>query len=216
MKLLKPLCFTFFSCIYAYSQTTMCFKENHNSMATIESTKLAGGECNNLFSLNEMKKKGWSVEDIKITTKNDKYSFIYILKKASNISSNSFTSTNSSTNSNLSEKELEEKIIKRLEAKKEQEKKEKELEEKIIAKKRGQELYTKKCQSCHGTKGEKSVHAKAKLLKDMKLEDIKFAISRYTNDIKYGYGKQILMRPYAQNSNNRELEAIHTYLQNLN
>jgi hypothetical protein len=49
------------------ADTTMCFKENHKSMTTIESTPLDGGVCNGKFSVNDMKAKGWNVDDIKIS-----------------------------------------------------------------------------------------------------------------------------------------------------
>ena len=40
-----------------FAQTTMCFKENHSSMSTIETTALNGGACDGKYSVNDMKKK---------------------------------------------------------------------------------------------------------------------------------------------------------------
>ena len=40
-----------------FADTTMCFKENHKSMTTIESTPLDGGICAGKFSVNDMKAK---------------------------------------------------------------------------------------------------------------------------------------------------------------
>lgn len=178
-------------------------------MSTIEATKLDGGACKGEKSINQMKSAGWSIEDIKITPKNNSYDFIYILKKASTKSN--FTSTQ-----NLSDEELEKKIIKRLEAKKIQEKKEKELEEKILAKKKGKELYNSKCSSCHGSKGEKKASSKSLVLRDMSLKSIKFAIAQYTNSYEYGKGQQFMMKPYASNTNSKELEMMYSYLKEIN
>lgn len=193
-----------------FSQTTMCYKQNHTSMATIEDTKLNGGECSGNKSLNDMKNEGWNVEDIKITQKDNTYDFIYILKN------NSLNSSFSNSEKNLSQKELEKKIIKKLEAKKKDEKKQKELEKKLLLKAKGEKLYKSKCSSCHGQKGEKKASNQTLILKDMPLEDIKFAISQYTNSYDYGKGKQYIMKPYATNTNSNELNMIYAYLRSVN
>lgn len=210
MKLLAPLTITLFATTALFSQTTMCFKENHNSMSTIESTKLDGGECKSTFTINDMKTKGWSVDDIKITTKESMYNFIYILKKG-NISTNLVAS-----GSNLNQQDLEDKILKRLEDKKVQELKELKIEKELKEKAFGKEVYTNKCQSCHGQKGEKSAYNAARPLKDMSLEDMEYAINRYTNDSSYGNGYQIQMNSIAPNTTKNELEQIHNYLNSIN
>jgi hypothetical protein len=76
MKLLTSITLGLITTTSLFAQTTMCFKENHNSMATIENTKLDGGECKSTYSIKDMKVKGWNVDDIKITTKEEKYNFI--------------------------------------------------------------------------------------------------------------------------------------------
>lgn len=187
------------------AETTMCFKENHSSMATIENTKLDGGECKGLFSLNDMKNNNWKVEDIKITTKDNNYSFIYILKKLSD-------QTNITTS--LSNEELEKNIIKRLKLKEEKEKEQKVILQKNKDREKGKTLYAKKCSSCHGKKGELKV-GRSMPLNKISLENLKFMIARYTNDFDYGKGQQTLMRPYAVNTNNIELEKMYLYLQSL-
>ena len=58
------------------ADTTMCFKENHQSMATIENTPLDGGICAGKNTVNQMKAKGWSVDDIKISQTATGMSFI--------------------------------------------------------------------------------------------------------------------------------------------
>lgn len=211
MRLLKPLTLTLLTSTALFAQTTMCFKENHNSMSTIENTKLDGGECKSIYNIKDMKENGWNVDDIKITTTNEgKYNFIYIFK-------NSESSSNFAvTNSNLSSEELENKIIKRLEAKKEQEKKEKEIEEKILYAKEGKELYINKCQSCHGQKGEVSAYNAARPLNKISYDDMEYAINRYTNDPQHGNGYQMIMRPIASNTTSDNLKKIKSYLDSIN
>lgn len=210
MKFISSITLTLLATTLSYAQTTMCFKENHNSMVTIESTKLNGGECKNKYSLSEMKNNGWVVNDIKITpTSNGKYNFIYILK-INDINSNL------SQNSNLTEKQLEDKILKRLEEKEIKEKKEKEIEKALFSKIDGKKTYINKCQTCHGEKGEKSAYNVAKPLNDMSVDDMSFAINRYTNEAEYGYGYQLLMSPIAANVRVQDLENIKAYLDSIN
>lgn len=210
MKLFAPLTITLFTATALFSQTTMCFKENHNSMSTIEATKLDGGECKSTFTINDMKAKGWSVDDIKITTKESNYDFIYILKKG-NVSTNLVV-----PNSDLNQQDLEDKIVKRLENKKLQKEKELKIENELKEKALGKEIYINKCQSCHGKKGEKSAYNSSKALRDMPLEDMEYAINRYTNDQSYGNGYQIQMNSIAPNITKQELEQISNYLKTLN
>lgn len=128
-----------------FADTTMCFKENHKSLATIENTPLDGGECAGKHSLNDMKKAGWSVADIKISDSN----FIYILKKET-------PNDKKNNNTTISQKELDANISASILAnsqKQEAIKKEQEEKERIESAK---ELYISKCQSCHGEKGEKT------------------------------------------------------------
>ena len=212
MKVLSSITFTLLASTLAYSQTTMCFKENHNSMTTIENTALDGGECKSSQTVTNMKANGWKVDDIKITTKDGGYDFIYIFKK--NQSQSNFAQVN--TNTNVSDAQLEERILKRMEAKKVQEAKEKEIKRVLENKIAGKEIYTSKCQSCHGEKGEKAAYNVGMALKDMTLEDMEDAIGQYTNRSDYGYGYNILMRPIASNTTNAQLAKIKDYLDSIN
>ena len=93
------------------ADTTMCFKENHKSMSTIENTPLDGGICAGKYTVNDMKTKGWSVDDIKISQTATGMSFIYVLKTA--------TVTTSSSNFTGNQAQMEANIIAKLEKKKE-------------------------------------------------------------------------------------------------
>ena len=120
---------------YLFANTTMCFKENHKSLTTIESTPVDGGECAGKYSLNDMKNIGWSVSDIKISGSN----FIYVLKK-----------DNKGNNNKISQSELEATILATTKEQEDKKKIEKEQESFEKAKK----LYIAQCKNCHGEKGE--------------------------------------------------------------
>ena len=87
-------------------------------MTTIESTPLDGGICNSKFSVNDMKAKGWSVDDIKISQTATGMNFIYILKTASTAQITPAVAGNQA--------DMEARIVEKLEKKKEAEAKAKE------------------------------------------------------------------------------------------
>ena len=189
------------------ADTTMCFKENHKSMTTIESTPLDGGICNSKFSINDMKAKGWSVDDIKISTTATGMNFIYILKTASSTQVTPVISGNQA--------DMEARIVEKLEKKKEAEIKAKEVQAIKEAAIDGEKLYTSKCQNCHGANGEKSAYNSARPLKDLSLEDMQESIKDYKNGNKNS-GNAIIMAPYANFIDYKELKGIHAYINKIN
>ena len=190
------------------ANTTMCFKENHNSMSTIESTTLDGGECKSLYSVNEMKSKGWSVDDIKITTTSNGMNFIYILKQAN-------TNLNSNIVPSLSSEDMEKRILANLQKKKEEEQKAKELEEKLNLEDEGEKLYTTKCQSCHGQKGELEARGYSRAINSLSLEEMQVTIRDYTQGT-YDRGLAMLMQPIANSITFTDVEKVYAYLQKIN
>ena len=64
-----------------FAQETVCFKNNVEKPSTIESITLDGGVCNGKISLNEMKKDGWDVLDIKIIPSQNKFNYTYYFTK---------------------------------------------------------------------------------------------------------------------------------------
>lgn len=64
---------------YAFAQTTVCYKNNWDKPSTIEQVALEGGECQGKYSLKQMKEKGWSVVDIQVQTKQNKFNYKYLL-----------------------------------------------------------------------------------------------------------------------------------------
>lgn len=189
------------------AETTMCFKENHKSMTTIESTPLDGGICNSKFSVNDMKAKGWSVDDIKISQTANGMNFIYILKTASSVQATPVIAGNQA--------DMEARIIEKLEKKKVEEQKakvEKELKDAQID---AQKIYTSKCQTCHGENGEKKAYNSSRPLKDLSLEDMEESIKDYKNGTKNS-GNATIMAPYASFVDYKEIKGIHAYINKIN
>ncbi len=191
-----------------FAETTMCFKENQSSMSTIESTPLNGGLCGGKFSVNDMKSKGWSVDDIKISQTPTGMNFIYILKNGTTVQPTSTIATGSQA-------DMEARIMAKLEKKKEDEAKakvEKELKDAQID---AEKLYTTKCQNCHGTNGEKSAYNSSRPLKDLSLEDMQESIKDYKNG-RINSSTANIMAPYASFIDYKEIKGIHSYLNKIN
>jgi cytochrome c553 len=184
----------------------MCFKENA-SMTTIESTPLNGGACNGKYTVNDMKAKGWSVDDIKISQTATGMNFIYILKTASTTQVTPVVTGNQA--------DMEARIVEKLEKKKEAEAKAKEVQEIKEATIDGEKVYTTKCQSCHGTNGEKSAYNSSRPLKTLSVEDMNEAIKDYKVG-RMNSANSTIMVPYANYLDEKTIKGIHGYLSNLN
>jgi cytochrome c553 len=189
------------------ADTTMCFKENHQSMSTIENTPLTGGACAGKYTVNDMKAKGWSVDDIKISQTATGMSFIYILKTASTVTpSSNFTGNQAQMEANIMAK-LEQKKVAEEKAKVEQEIK----DSAVIAK----ELYVNKCQTCHGVNGEKSAYNSSRPLKDLSADDMQESIKNYKVGSVNSMNASI-MTPYANFVDYKEIKGINAYLKSIN
>ena len=190
------------------ADTTMCFKENHQSMSTIENTPLDGGICAGSNSVSDMKAKGWIVDDIKISQSPTGMNFIYILKTPV---SQAVTQSNLSGN----QAEMEARILEKLEKKKEAEKKAIEVKAIADAAIAGENTYVNKCQSCHGTNGEKAAYNSSRPLKDLSLEDMTVAIRDYKLGLKNSQNA-IIMTPYANYLDQSDIKGIYSYLNKIN
>lgn len=201
MKLLTSITLGLFTSTALLAQTTMCFKEGHTSMATIESTPLDGGACASTKSVNDMKKNGWAVEDIKIESATKGKNYIYILKK------------DEATISTIDEEKLEEKILKRLDDRKKQEIATRKKEIKLRMSKNGKKLYINKCQSCHGEKADEE-YGRSRALTELTLFDFKTTIRDY-NLGEYDRGQAFVMRPYANLMDSQDIKNVYSYIQSL-
>lgn len=202
MKLITSITLGLLTTSSLLAQTTMCFKENHTSMATIESTPLNGGACNSSKSVQDMKKEGWSVDDIKIESTSKGNNYIYILKKES------------SSLSSFDEEKLEERIMQKLETRKQEEALAKKVQIKEKMSKDGKEIYLRQCKQCHGEKAEKSAYNTARPLIELNLSDFEQAIRDYTLG-EYDRGAAIVMKPYAINLNTQRIKNVYSYIQTL-
>ncbi|NQY20669.1 MAG: cytochrome c [Campylobacteraceae bacterium] len=185
----------------AYSQETLCYKENLNSISDIEKVKLNGGECQNKNTIKDMQKKEWIINDIKITPKNGKYTFIYIFKK------------NLVTKNTLSAVDLDKKILEGILIDRQNTKKlniKKEITQNFND---GKKLYILKCQRCHGEEANKVASNVSAKLSEMTYQEMEDAMVGYKfND--YDKGRAILMKPYSEISN-KELKNVFDYIQTI-
>lgn len=191
-----------------FADTTMCFKENHQSMSTIETTPLDGGLCAGKNTITDMKAKGWNVNDIKISQTTNGMNFIYILKTP-------VSQAVSSSNFSGNQADMEARILEKLEKKKEAEKKAIEVKAIQDAAINGEKTYVNKCQSCHGTNGEKNAYNTSRPLKDLSIEDMTVSIRDYKLGNKNS-GNAVIMTPYANYVNENDIKGIYSYLQKIN
>ena len=120
------------------AKTTMCYKNGWDDPSNIEQQIFSGGECKGSNSIVDMKKLGWKIEDIKLSTKNDSMNYIYIMKQNSSVSL-------------ITPKMSYKKIATTMKKEKEKNK----LAEQLL---HGEEFYINKCQSCHGKKVKMILH----------------------------------------------------------
>jgi len=202
MNIKTFIAFSLLSSTALFAQTTMCFKENHSSMATIESTPLDGGLCSSTKSLTDMKKEGWSVDDIKIEDSTSGKNYIYILKKEAHALSK------------MDEEKLEQRIMQRLEKRQKQEKQAKITQFKLTMSKSGKKIYIDKCQSCHGEKADKKAYGTSRPLVELSLNDMDQSINDYMYD-NYDRGNAHVMKPYATFLTGTKVKEVYSYIQSL-
>mgnify|MGYP000217422403 CR=1 FL=1 len=183
------------------AQTTMCFKENHKSMSTIETVKLDGGLCQGQNSVKDMHKTGWETDDIKINNSN----YIYIFKKKTALLAD------------IDMDALEQKVVQKLQKAEE--------EKKIIAKEKlrigklnaGKKTYINKCQLCHGPKGMNRAENTSRPIGNFTLNKFIRTMRGYVNEDKdYYRGRAMIMKPYADTTDSNDIKNIYVYLKNIN
>jgi cytochrome c553 len=182
------------------SQTTMCFTKDVKDITALEDIKLNGGECKSAYSLNDMKKDGWEVSDIKINN-ND---YIYILKKGSAISW---------TESSTDMEELERKVLEKLVKKQKEEKVKQELIAKANRAEEGKSIYINKCQSCHGVNATEEPSF-SRNISTLSEDEFKYTMSGYRNG-SHDRGSASIMRPYAFAISNNDMVKVYEYIQSL-
>jgi len=63
----------------ANAKNTVCFKNNWNTISTLETTPFEGGECQGKYSIKQMEEMGWRIADIKVESKQNKFNYKYLL-----------------------------------------------------------------------------------------------------------------------------------------
>jgi mono/diheme cytochrome c family protein len=214
--MLKRIMLILFVSTSLFSDTTMCFKKNWTDPSTIEDAILDGGKCFGKKTLNQMKKDGWVIDDIKISSSNDNMNYIYILKKDK---SSAKTKPNIIKPQIIKPKETTKTIdIKNLKKELLSIEKEKEKKQKIKKQKDditiGQKVYTATCSRCHGKNAELRAYNTARVLTTLTLQEMETSIWNYTFD-EQDNGFAILMKPYAESMTPKELKQVHKYIQTL-
>ncbi len=192
------------------ADSTMCFKENWTDMSKIETIALAGGKCENKYSVSDMKAQGWRVDDIKISSSKEGMNYMYVFSKGTANNSNVFSGANADE---ISE-EIYEKVEQRILAK--QAKVEKKRKAKVVAKAKavGKNIYKTTCAKCHGQNGEVSAYNTSKPLNTLSVEDIEIAFRDYSLTAKDN-GMAMIMMPYVDKYSSSQIKNIATYIQTL-
>jgi len=176
------------------AQTTLCYKNNWNNPANIELQKFDGSECKGKYSILDMKTKGWKVDDIKISTKDDNFNYIYILKK--------------SDDKKVNLKNID---YAKLEAQMKKAKKQKQI---VSDKENAKKYYIKNCQSCHGVKGEIESSGTSRAINTLSKDEFIETLEGYRHD-SYDRGLAILMKPYISFLDEKKMTNIYNYLQKI-
>lgn len=185
-----------------YSNQTMCYKENLESISAIERVKLDGGLCQGEKTIKEMKNNGWLINDIKSNIKEGKYSYIYIFSK---------NTIKKIDNNDIDIRTMlkEEIINQKLESKKNEE-----IKIKQDAFSSGKKIYITKCLRCHGEFANKEPYSTSANISNYNYEKFSSILLAYKfND--YDNGNALFMKPYADILNKDDIKNVFNYIQSI-
>lgn len=212
----KIVAFIFLAGFAFGAESTMCFKQNWAFLADIEKTALDGGGCEGKKSVQDMKKDGWKIIDIKVTPAKLGMDYVYIFKKGED----NITIVNQSApqhNQMVAPIQgggfvITDEIISKIAAKKEEKEKIDKSAKQLAS---GEKMYKQSCANCHGTKGESTAYQTSRALNKLSEDDMVFAIRGYNlND--YDRGMGYLMAPYANFMTKDDSIGVYKYLQSIN
>lgn len=196
--------------VLATASTTMCFKKDHLDPSNIEVTPLDGGECQGMFSVSDMKKQGYNVDDIKITVGGGGMNYMYVFSKQKVIIGNANTKAPAGTQ--VLTKEQLKSYLSEL---KEEERLEEERKEQMGDISLGKEVFTTQCVTCHGEKGEKSAYNESRAINSLSLEEFDMAISGFVISQKRRTLTEKIMIPYAAGLTEAKIKGIVSYLKTI-
>ncbi|MDD2697307.1 MAG: cytochrome c [Arcobacteraceae bacterium] len=183
-----------------FADVTMCYKENFTTPSKIETVTLDGGDCNGKYSVNDMKKSGWSIKDISTSKGENGMNYTYIFSKSSDVAGIPIAP--------ISSEALKEQLT-ILDNQKTQKAKDEKENEALAS---GKKIYEKQCARCHGLNGELKPHTSDKLI-GMSSEDFSDIMRAYgMHDRDKGAG--ILMSPYSLISSDKK--DVIKYLESIN
>jgi len=180
------------------ASSVMCYKKDHFDPGTIESTPLNGTICDGKLTVADMKKDGYIVDDIKISSGTSGMNYMYVFKKE-----NSYSGI--ATGTVLSKEQIKATIKETVQEAKDEEEKPN-IEE-------GKKIYQSKCISCHKD-GTISAYNAARPLATLSVEQIEVSIRDYGLDQKDN-GMAILMKPYANMLGDKDVKDVAAYIQTL-
>ena len=183
-----------------FADVTMCYKENFTTPSKIETVTLDGGDCNGKYSVNDMKKSGWSIKDISTSKGENGMNYTYIFSKSLDVAGIPIAP--------ISSEALKEQLT-ILDNQKTQKAKDEKENEALAS---GKKIYEKQCARCHGLNGELKPHTSDKLI-GMSSEDFSDIMRAYgMHDRDKGAG--ILMSPYSLISSDKK--DVIKYLESIN
>jgi len=186
-----------------FAQSTMCYIQNVTNPSLSEITPLNGGKCAGVKTATDMQNDGWEVNDIKISAGQNGMNYTFVFKKGE---------AKTAVDTTLTEEEMMQRIMARMNAQQKQKAKEEKIRKQIEAKQRIKAFYIKRCQSCHGQKGELSANGTSRPLNTLSVHEMNKAILGYSMGT-YDRGLAMVMFPYTNFATDEKLKDIYTYLQ---
>lgn len=200
-KIILSVAITSLSTLFA--QSTICYVQNITNPSMSEVVALNGGKCAGVKSAQDMQNDGWEVNDIKISSGKDGMDYTFVFKKGVG---------KTTVDTTLSEEEMMQRIMARMNAQQKQKAKEAKIKKEIMTQERIKAFYIKRCQTCHGEKGELRAKGTSRPLNTLSVNEMNKAILGYSMDT-YDRGLAMVMIPYTSFATDENLEDIYTYLQ---
>ncbi len=184
-----------------FADVTMCYKENFTTPSKLETIALDGGDCNGKYSVNDMKKNGWSIKDITTSKGEQGLNYTYVFSKMGGVETPVVIQA-------IPNEALKEQLAILESQKITKEKIDKEAE--VLA--NGKRIYESQCARCHGLHGELAPYTSKKLV-GMDSEEFDDSMRAYGLNQKNS-SAALIMGPYSLISIERK--DVIKYLESIN